>query len=115
MAFLTHFILPGQPQYVIIRGNNRDAIFLTNQDYLFYLDILKRACNKYFYGKVGIKLLLLIVIFTLYWCYRYLELNPVRANMVEHAADYPWSSYRYNAIGEHNLAITPHTQYIALG
>lgn len=27
-------------------------------------------------------------------CYRYIELNPVRAGMVEHPADYRWSSYR---------------------
>ena len=27
-------------------------------------------------------------------CQRYIELNPVRAGMVEHPADYPWSSYR---------------------
>ena len=33
-------------------------------------------------------------------CYRYIELNPVRANMVEHPADYEWSSYRRNAQGE---------------
>ena len=25
-------------------------------------------------------------------CYRYIELNPVRAEMVEHPAEYPWSS-----------------------
>jgi putative transposase len=24
-------------------------------------------------------------------CYRYIELNPVRASMVEHPIDYPWS------------------------
>jgi putative transposase len=28
-------------------------------------------------------------------CYRYIELNPVRARMVERAADYPWSSFPY--------------------
>jgi putative transposase len=28
---------------------------------------------------------------------RYIELNPVRANMVVHPADYRWSSYRANA------------------
>lgn len=27
-------------------------------------------------------------------CLRYVELNPVRAGMVTHPADYPWSSYR---------------------
>jgi putative transposase len=31
--------------------------------------------------------------------YRYIELNPVRAGMVEHATDYPWSSYPHNAAG----------------
>ncbi len=30
-------------------------------------------------------------------CYRYIEFNPVAAGMVEHPADYPWSSYRHNA------------------
>ena len=27
-------------------------------------------------------------------CYRYIELNPLRANMVKHPSEYPWSSYR---------------------
>ena len=33
-------------------------------------------------------------------CYRYIELNPVRANMVSHPADYRWTSYRFNGQGE---------------
>lgn len=41
-------------------------------------------------------------------CYRYIELNPVRAGMVEHPAEYPWSSYRANAQGERNVVIMPH-------
>src|SRR5437879_9437410 len=32
--------------------------------------------------------------------YRYIKLNPVRASMVIHPGDYPWSSYRNNALGE---------------
>lgn len=32
-------------------------------------------------------------------CYRYIEMNAVRANMVEHPIDYPWSSYAANAAG----------------
>lgn len=47
-------------------------------------------------------------------CYRYIELNPVRAAMVERPFDYPWSSYRYNASGEHSALITPHHQYLNL-
>ena len=30
-------------------------------------------------------------------CYRYIELNPVRAGMVAHPREYPWSSYKANA------------------
>jgi len=44
-------------------------------------------------------------------CYRYIEMNPVRAGMVMHPGDYPWSSYRYHAYGEANKLITPHTLY----
>ncbi len=48
-------------------------------------------------------------------CYRYVELNPVRANMVAHPVEYPWSSYRCNANGEFNSLITPHSLFQALG
>ena len=48
-------------------------------------------------------------------CQRYIELNPVRAGMVEHPADYPWSSYRANAQGEEDALVTPHEIYIGLG
>lgn len=47
--------------------------------------------------------------------YRYIELNPVRANMVEHAANYPWSSYQANAMGKAIKLITPHPLYSGLG
>ena len=33
-------------------------------------------------------------------CQRYIELNPVRAGMVGHPAEYRWSSFRANALGE---------------
>jgi putative transposase len=49
-------------------------------------------------------------------CYRYIELNPVRAqNMAKHPSEYPWYSYRYNALGQVNTLITPHLLYSALG
>ncbi len=37
MARLPRFVLPGQPQHVIQRGNNRRAIFDAEDDYRFYL------------------------------------------------------------------------------
>lgn len=48
-------------------------------------------------------------------CYRYIELNPVRAHMVEHPNGYRWSSYAANAEGQPNSLITRHSVYLALG
>jgi putative transposase len=48
-------------------------------------------------------------------CYRYIALNPVRAGMVTHPADYRWTSYRSNGLGEHHDWLTPHPEYLALG
>lgn len=48
-------------------------------------------------------------------CQRYIELNPVRAVMVEHPAEYRWSSYRANAQGEPDALLRPHLLYSALG
>jgi len=47
-------------------------------------------------------------------CMRYIELNPVRANMVRGPAAYRWSSYRTNAQGQVDDLITPHPLYLAL-
>jgi len=41
------FVLPGQPQHVIVRGNNRDVIFVSDDDYLFYLEKLAAACVRF--------------------------------------------------------------------
>lgn len=46
---------------------------------------------------------------------RYIELNPVRANMVRHPGEYQWSSYAINAQGRRNPIVTPHNSYDALG
>lgn len=48
-------------------------------------------------------------------CSRYIELNPVNANMVKHPADYKWSSYKRNAQGEPDVVISSHEIYSRLG
>ncbi len=48
-------------------------------------------------------------------CYRYIELNPVRAGMVDDPANYSWSSYRINALGLRSELCTPHEEYLNLG
>jgi len=164
MARLPRFILPGQPQHVIQRGNNRDPVFYDEADYHFYLEKLDAACEKhdcdlhayalmtnhvhllitphadsglakvmqmlgryyvqyfnYTYDRSGTlwegryKATLLDSEQYLLACMRYIELNPVRANMVEHPRDYPWSSYHKNALGEEDELLTPHDLYQKLG
>ena len=48
-------------------------------------------------------------------CYRYIELNPVRAELVFRPENYEWSSYRVNAQGAASKMITPHADYLRLG
>ena len=47
-------------------------------------------------------------------CMRYIELNPVRAKMVEYPDEYMWSSYRGNAQGGNRL-LEQHPIYLQLG
>lgn len=164
MARLPRFVLPGEPQHVIQRGNNREPVFADEEDYRFYLDRLQAAAEKhhvdvhayvlmtnhvhilvtpwsekgiggmmqgigryyvpYFnrrYGRTGTlwegryKATLLDTEAYLFTCYRYVELNPVRARMVAHPAEYPWSSYHQNALGTPDVLITPHPLYVSLG
>jgi putative transposase len=44
-------------------------------------------------------------------CYRYIELNPVRAGLCGNPRDYEWSSHRANADGSFGPLITPHREY----
>jgi putative transposase len=47
-------------------------------------------------------------------CCRYIELNPVRAGMVTHPRDYPWSSWRAHALGVRDKLVSDHALYRAL-
>jgi len=164
MARLTRYNLPGQPQHVILRGNNRSIIFAADEDYLFFIECLQKATEQhgcaihayvlmtnhvhllmtperedsigktlqsvgrryvqyfnYTQKRTGTlwegryKATLIDSECYLLTCYRYIELNPVRANMVEHPSDYPWSSYLCHAKGKIDKLIIDHPLYIALG
>lgn len=164
MARLPRFVLPGQPQHVIQRGNNRQDIFDAEDDYRFYLEKLKEAADKhqceihayvlmtnhvhllvtphletsigkmmqmlgryyvqyynYTYQRTGTlwegryKATLIDSEQYLLTCMRYIELNSVRASMVNHPAEYPWSSYHYHALGQADSLVTPHREYQRLG
>lgn len=164
MARLPRLIVPGQPQHVIVRGNNRSDIFCADADYSFYLEKLQLACDthgcdihayvlmtnhvhllltphgeqslsktmqmlgryyvqyyNYCYKRTGTlwegryKATLIDTQTYLLTCMRYIELNPVRAGMVSHPSEYPWSSYKYNALGQSNDLLTPYLEYRRLG
>lgn len=164
MARLPRYAIPGQPQHVIQRGNNRCAIFVSEDDYRFYLECLSDAAKKtgcdvhayvlmtnhvhllvtpqkkesiakmlqsvgrryvqYFnqaYKRTGTlwegryKATIIDSEAYLLTCYRYIELNPVRAGIVIQPGEYPWSSYRCHAEGVANSLVTDHSLYFALG
>lgn len=47
MARLPRYFVPGQPQHVILRGNNRQAIFASDDDYPFFRDCLVEAAQRF--------------------------------------------------------------------
>ena len=51
-----------------------------------------------------------------YWltCLRYVEMNPVRAGLVQLPESYRWSSYAAHAFGQHDAVVAPHAVYDAL-
>jgi len=48
-------------------------------------------------------------------CGRYIERNPVKAGLVQEAAEYLYSSARFYAIGEDNDLVTPNHYYQQMG
>jgi putative transposase len=164
MPRLPRYILPGVPQHIIQRGNNRQAIFAADGDYVAYLEWLKQAAEQhglhihayvlmtnhvhllatpiaadsigktmqslgrryvqYFnssYDRTGTlwegRYRATVVDAESYFlaCSRYIELNPLRAAMVEAPGAYRWSSYRCNALGEEDGLVTEHDLYRRLG
>ncbi len=167
MARLPRYIIPGQPQHIIQRGNNRQDIFASDEDYQFFRDALVAACVKhdlaihaYVWMTNHIHLLAtpgaadsISKVFQsvgrryvqyfnfnnkrsgtlwegryratvvdseryLLTVMRYIELNPVRAGMVAHPRDYPWSSYAHNAGGDAGKNVDwlmPQREYLRLG
>lgn len=155
--------LPGVPQHIVQRGNDRQACFFQPDDYSTYLALLREAslrhdCAVHAYVLMTNHVHLLVTptkpkavgrmmqslgrnyvshVNARYrrtgtlWegryksclvdseeyvlaCYRYIELNPVRAGIVATPAEYPWSSHHCNALGEFDGLIRPHPQYLAL-
>lgn len=160
MARLPRFVLPGYPQHVIQRGNNRQQILFEEDDYWFLWEKIGNAADKfqcdihayvlmpnhfhllmtpreedgigklmqyvgryyvqYFNGRYDrtgtlwegrYRATLLDPSSYLLPVSRYVELNPVRAGLVDDPADYGWSSHGANALGTDDPLVTPHPVY----
>ena len=46
MARLPRYVIPGQPQHIIQRGHNRQAIFGADADYRFFRGALVEAATQ---------------------------------------------------------------------
>ena len=164
MARLPRLDLPGVPQHIVQRGNNRLPCFLDDGDRLRYLTLLREALtvtrvrlHAYVLmdnhvhllatppvaGAVGRMMQRLgrqyVGLFNArhgrsgtLWegrykaclvdseryvlaCYRYIELNPVRARMVDDPAKYRWSSCAANLGLRPHSTLDPHPAWLALG
>jgi putative transposase len=85
----------------------------SGQRYVFYINKTYKRTGTLWEGRY--KSSLIDSDHYLLTCMRYIELNPIRANMVNHPGDYKWSSYRINAQGENDPLIEYHPLYIDLG
>jgi putative transposase len=83
------------------------------RNYVNYINMTYRRAGTLWEGRY--KSCLVDAEHFLLTCYRYIELNPVRAGLKLEPAAYPWSSYRCNALGDIDPLISPHVQYLALG
>lgn len=164
MARLPRLTVPGYPHHVIQRGNNRQAVFLTENDRQRFLEYLGEYARQFgvavhayvlmdnhfhllvtpgtsgglaamvqamgrryvqtfnrLHGRTGslwegrYRSTLIQTERYLLACMVYIDLNPVRAGMVERPEDFPWSSHRHY-IGERaDTLVTPHALYWGLG
>jgi len=82
------------------------------QLYAIYFNRKYKRVGSLWQGRYGSSLVLADAY--LLACYRYIELNPVRAGMVDHPELYPWSSYRANAGLQTSPLVSPHAEYLGL-
>ena len=164
MARLPRIVVPGIPNHIWIRGNDRQAIFrsvgdrtyfrrcvlemsrehgvdihayawMTNHVHLLvtpahanslakmvqgvgrryvpYFNFLYERTGTLWEGRFGSCPVESERYFLV--CHRYVELNPVRADLVGDPGAYEWSSFRCNEFGARDELVTPHSLYMELG
>ena len=150
--------------HVVQRGNDRRPVFLSREDCVAYLELLRcastrTACPVHAYALMSNHVHLLLgpdgrqgLASAMQWlgsqyaryfncrygrtgtlwegrykagavadrrhffnCLQYIDLNPVRAGIVDDPSEYRWSSYRHNALGDADPIVTSHAEYLGLG
>lgn len=157
-------IVLGYAYHVILRGNNKNAIFYNDSDRRFFIECLRETKKKtnskiYAYcfminhahfliepstkdglanmmqalGRRYVRYINLTYERTgtlwegryrsslvesdeyLIACSRYIELNPVRAKIVNNPEEYPWSSFRFKAKGKAEDFLDFDPVYLGMG
>ena len=164
MARRPRNIVVDYPYHIIVRGNNRQSIFIDDEDRRNYKDVLQAACSAHGLvvhayvlmsnhvhlvatpTKAPALALVMQAVGRRYvrhfnrrhdrtgtlWegryrasiiqqdryllaCQRYVEMNPVRARLVERPEAYVWSSHRHHLGLVHDPLVSPHNVYWGLG
>lgn len=163
MPRTARLVIPNYPHHIIHRGHNRQPVFMSDDDYLYYLDNLnewksKLQCQLYAYCLMTNHVHLILdpgdneenlaklmkriagrqtryvnklekrtgtlwegryksspisADSYLMACSRYIELNPVRACLVDHPGSYQWSSYGEKTGGNFKI-VDPDPFYLGL-
>lgn len=111
------YVLMTNHVHMLATGSKRGSISLMMQSlgrrYVRYVNTSRERTGTLWEGRY--KSSLVDTDGYLFTCYRYIELNPVRAGMVETPGEHRWSSYRHNAHGIGDDLITPHALFLGLG
>ena len=116
-ADLHAYALMTNPVHMLITPGREDSIARVFQHvgrlYVLYVNKKYRRTGSLWEGRY--KCSLVDADKYLLTCYRYIELNPVVAGMVEKPEEYRWSSYLVNGVGMRSQLIQPHDIYLGLG
>jgi len=101
------YVLMTNPIHLLVTAGTADAISLMMQNigryYVLYINHKYKRTGTMWEGRFKSSLVDSDVYVLA--CMRYIEMNPVRANMVDSPHEYKWSSYRANALGDHDRLV----------
>ncbi|MEX2164709.1 MAG: transposase [Sulfuricaulis sp.] len=111
------YVLMTNHVHVLVTPESRDALAAlmryVGSRYVQYVNYVYRRRGTLWEGRF--KSSLVQAEDYLLACYRYIELNPVRAAMVERPEHYRWSSYACHALAKVDALVTDHLIYVELG